>query len=97
MQGAIAQIAALVIQGNAYFRDPEHTPAFPDAHSTLTFCEFVKFVELTPVSKGWSESPYANDPASWLEKLRKSGFHAIRMIYIPGGQNQGGAPDRNHW
>lgn len=33
MQGAIAQIAALVIQGNAYFRDPEHTPAFPEVVS----------------------------------------------------------------
>ena len=94
MQGTIAQIVALVVHGNDYFHDEEQATAFPSAHSTLTFCEFVKFVDLTRYGENWTETPFAQDPASWLEELRKSGVHAIRMTYMPSGQNLGGTTDR---
>lgn len=95
MQGTIAQIVALVVHGNAYFRGAEQQAvAFPSTHSTLTFCEFVKFVSLTRSGESWSETPFAQDPTSWLEELRKSRVSAIRMTYMPSGQNLGGATDR---
>lgn len=94
MQGAVAQIVALVVHGNTYFRGAEHAAAFPSDHSTLTFCEFAKFVGLMRSGENWSETPFAQDPASWLEELRRSGVHAIRMIYLPSGQNLSGATDR---
>jgi hypothetical protein len=94
MQGTIAQIVALVVHGNAYFCGAEQAIAFRSDHSTLTFCEFVKFVGLTRSGENWSETPFAQDPASWLEELRRSGIHAIRMVYMPSGQNMNGATDR---
>lgn len=94
MQGTIAQIVALVVHGNAYLRAPEQAIAFPGDHSTLTFCEFVNFVGLTRSGGNWSETPFAPTPASWLEELRKSGVHAIRMTYMPSGQGQGSTTDR---
>lgn len=94
MQGTIAQIVALVVHGNTYLGGPEQAIAFPGAHSTLTFCEFVKFVGLTRSGDSWNETSFAQDPSSWLQELRKSRVHAIRMIYMPSGQNLGGATDR---
>jgi hypothetical protein len=94
MQGTIAQIVALVVHGNAYLRDSEQAIAFPSDHSTLIFCEFVRFVCLTRSGENWNETPFAQDPASWLEELRRNGVHAVRMIYVPSGQNLSGATDR---
>ncbi|MFT3897697.1 MAG: hypothetical protein QM719_08385 [Thermomonas sp.] len=94
MQGTIAQIVALVVHGNAYLCGADQAIAFSGAHSTLTFCEFVKFVDLTRSGDSWSETPFAQDPSSWLQKLRNNGFRAIRMIYMPNNQNPGGATDR---
>ncbi|MCO5095154.1 MAG: hypothetical protein M9960_08145 [Xanthomonadaceae bacterium] len=94
MQGTIAQIVALVVHGNAYLRSEEQAVAFPSDHSTLTFCELVKFVGLTRSGESWNETPFAQDPVSWLEELRRSEVHAIRMIHMPSGQNLDGATDR---
>jgi hypothetical protein len=94
MQGTIAQIVALVVYGNTYFSSTEQAVAFPSTHSTLVFCEFVKFVDLKRSGESWSETPFASDPASWIEKLHKSGVHAIRITYMPSGENRGGVTDR---
>lgn len=94
MQGTIAQIVALVVHGNTYLSGSDRSEAFPNAHSTLTFCEFVKFVDLKRSGEGWSESPFAADPASWVERLRRDGVNAIRMVYLPSGESRGGATDR---
>ena len=94
MQGTIAQIVALVVHGNAYFGSAEQAIALPSDHSTLAFCEFVKFVGLTRSGENWNETLFAQDPASWLEELRRGRVNAIRMNYMPSGQNLSGATDR---
>lgn len=94
MQTSIAQIVALVVYGNAYFHGEEQAMAFPGTKSTLTFCEFVKFVDLSRSGENSRETPFAQDAASWLQELRKSGVQAIRMTHGPSKQNLGGATDR---
>ncbi|WP_157578413.1 hypothetical protein [Rudaea cellulosilytica] len=94
MQGTIAQIVALVVQGNAYIRSADQAVAFPAAHSTLAFCEFVKFVDLRRSGAGLSETAFAADPASWIEKLRQNEVQSIRMAYMPSGETQTGPTDR---
>lgn len=94
MQGTIAQIVALAIYGNACFSGTGQVVPFPSTHSTLAFCEFVKFVDLTRSSESWSETLFAVDPASWIQKLKSNGVHAARMAYMSSAENRDGATDR---
>jgi len=94
VQGTIAQIVALVVQGNTYLSSSDQAPEFPSVHSTFAFCEFIKFVDLKRSGTGLSETPFAADPASWIEKLRRNEVRAIRMTYKPSGETQTGPTDR---
>lgn len=82
MQGTIAQIVALTLEGNAALRGVasggvEHT------HSTIKFCEFVRFVDLTKTPTGWSERPVADDRSAWFRYLKERGFTSLRLTYGP--------------
>lgn len=90
MQGTIAQVVALVIHGNTYLSLPDTGAAFPESESTLTFCEFVRFVDLKGSMSGQSEMLLAPDPASWLRLQRSLGVYSLRMTYIPSDPPQNG-------
>lgn len=85
---------ALVVHGNAYLQGEGQATAFPATNSTLTFCEFVKFVDLSRSGANSHETAFAQDAASWLQELRKSGVQAIRMTHGPSKQNLVGTTDR---
>lgn len=82
MQGTISQIVALVIQGNAALRG---TPSsgLSDQHSTMVFCEFVRFVDLAKTPTGWSERPVADSPNAWFQYLLERNVTALHMAYGP--------------
>lgn len=84
MQGTIAQIVALVLEGNAALRGIE-SRGLDRAHSTMTFCEFVRFVDLQETPAGWAETPAADDPVAWIDLLRQQDVSALRMTYGPSG------------
>jgi hypothetical protein len=82
MQGTIAQIVALVIEGNAALRGASSS-GLSAQHSTMTFCEFVRFIDLAKTPTGWSERPIADSPNSWFQYLRERKVNALRMVYGP--------------
>src|SRR5690606_33835004 len=82
MQGTIAQIVALVIEGNAALRGALSS-GLSAQHSTMTFCEFVRFVELAKTPTGWSARPVADSPNAWFRYLRERKVNALRMVYGP--------------
>ena len=82
MQGTIAQVVALILEGNASLRGIPSV-GMTQAHSAMTFCEFVRFVDLTKTPAGWSERPVASDPSAWFEYLKQRGFESLRLTYGP--------------
>lgn len=82
MQGTIAQIVALILEGNAALRGIASV-GMKQTHSTMSFCEFVRFVDLTKTPTGWSERPMAADPSAWFEHLEERGFASLRLTYGP--------------
>ncbi|WP_374626443.1 hypothetical protein [Pandoraea sp.] len=82
MQGTIAQIVALVLEGNAVLRDVD-SPGMGMEHSANTFCEFVHFVDLDKTPTGWSERQIAADPTAWFRYLKEHGFIELRMSHGP--------------
>lgn len=90
MQGTIAQIIALTLEGNAALRGIA-SGGVEQAHSTMTFCEFVRFVDLTKTPTGWSERPIADEPSAWFQYLEERGFTSLRLTYGPSNDpNVGG-------
>jgi hypothetical protein len=84
MQGPIAQIIALTLYGNAVIHghNPEIDKFFP-SNSTFTFCEYVKFVDVSEINGTVEEKPFSNNPQDWFEKLKTEGVFAFRLIYGP--------------
>jgi hypothetical protein len=82
MQGTIAQIVALVIEGNAVLRGASSS-GLSAQHSTMMFCEFVRFVDLAKTPTGWSERSVADSPNAWFQYIRGRKVHALRMVYGP--------------
>lgn len=82
MQGTIAQIVALVLEGNAAIRGIDSV-GMDQSHSTMSFCEFVRFADLTKTPTGWSERQVAEDPMGWFRYLKERGFTALRMTHGP--------------
>lgn len=80
MQGTIAQAIALVLEGNAALRGIR-SPGLDSVHSAMTFCEFVRFVDLDKTSTGWSERQVADDPAGWFRYLKERNVSELRMSY----------------
>lgn len=94
MQGTIAHAVALVLEGNAALRGVSST-GLDSGHSTMKFCEFVRFVDLASTPTGWSERTVAEDPAAWFGYLKERGFNELRLSHAPSrGTNPNGAPDR---
>jgi hypothetical protein len=83
MQGTIAQIVALTTHGNAFLGGPSRAASFPRAHSTLQYCEYVRFVDLKPKAGGWEETPYADDASAWFARLRRDEVSGLRLVYLP--------------
>lgn len=82
MQGTVSQIVALVIEGNAALRGVP-SRGLGDHHSTMAFCEYVRFVDLARTSGGWSERPIASSPREWFHYLLDREVTALRMAYGP--------------
>lgn len=80
MQGTIAQVVALVLEGNAVLRGIG-SPGLDSAHSAMKFCEFVRFVDLDKTPKGWSERHVADDPMAWFRYLKDRKVNELRMSY----------------
>ncbi len=83
MQTHMAQAAALAIYGNAFLSGRCGTPENTLAPSTLTFCEYVKFVEVTRRPANRNENPFAQNPADWVCRLKADGVQAIRIAHSP--------------
>lgn len=82
MQGTIAQVVALVLEGNAVLRDV-NSFGMGMEHSANKFCEFVRFVDLAKTPTGWSERQVATDPTAWFQYLKERGFTELRMLHGP--------------
>jgi hypothetical protein len=82
MQGTIAQIIALTLEGNAALRGIA-SGGLEQTHSTMSFCEFVRFVDLTKTPTGWSERLVADEPSTWFQYLKDRGFISLRLTYGP--------------
>lgn len=94
MQGTIAHVVALVLEGNAALRGVS-SAGLDSGHSTMTFCEFVRFVDLASTPTGWSERTVAEDPTAWFGYLKERGFNELRLSHGPSrGTNPNGVPDR---
>lgn len=86
MQGPIAQIIALTLYGNAAVQG--HSQGVEDffpSNSTFTFCEYVKFVDLSNVNGMLKETSFAETPNAWINKIKDDGVSALRLIYGPSG------------
>jgi hypothetical protein len=94
MQGTIAHVVALVLEGNAALRGVS-SPGLGSDHSAMTFCEYVHFADLAGTPTGWSERIVAADPAAWFRYLSERGFNELRLSHGPSrGTNPNGVPDR---
>lgn len=82
MQGTIAHVVALVLEGNAVLRGVESSGLGME-HSANRFCEFVRFVDLDETPAGWSETQVAADPTEWFRQLKEDGFTELRMSRQP--------------
>ncbi len=82
MQGTIAQIIALTLEGNAALRGIASS-GLGQTHSTMSFCEFVRFVDLTRTPTGWPERPVADEPSTWFQYLKDRGVTSLRLMYGP--------------
>lgn len=80
MQGTIAQVVALVLEGNAALRGIRSS-GLGSEHSAMKFCEFVRFADLAKTPTGWSERQVADDPAAWFRYLKERNFSELRMSY----------------
>ena len=83
MQGPIAQAAALTIYGNRRLAGPAPADFWPGA-SVFKFCKEVRFVTLANDRPPFVETPFAADPAKWLEALAGSGVQSLRLHHVPG-------------
>ena len=86
MQTSTAQIAALIIYGNAFLLRPSAVAGFYPGNSTFQHCEYVNFVDLRRDGNQWVEEALASDPPAWFETLRKQGVDTLRMQYGPSGR-----------
>jgi hypothetical protein len=84
VQGTIAQIISLTTYGSAFLMGRPLDGFYPN-NSTFKFCEYVRFVDLERNATKWDELPYAEDPTSWFERLKREDAHAVRMLYVPMG------------
>ena len=80
MQGTIAHVVALVLEGNAALRGVS-SPGLGSGHSAMKFCEFVRFADLAKTPTGWSERLVADDPIAWFDYLKDRGFNELRMSH----------------
>ena len=88
MQGPIAQIVALAVAGNAFLSRQNESTVAQVASSTLTFCEFVKFADLSRSSAGWVETTIAETPDDWLRQLKEDGVEALRISHSSAGDTK---------
>jgi hypothetical protein len=74
MQQSVAQLAALVVHGNAFLQGfSGQTPVDLQAsNSAFRFCEWVRFAD----SEGYLLS---KDVAAWFVELKKSGAHGLTI------------------
>lgn len=82
MQGTIAQIVSLVVEGNAALRKIP-TNGIGEGHTAMTFCEYVRFVDLAKTPNGWSERSVADTPIAWFKYLLDRKVTELRMVYGP--------------
>lgn len=93
MQTAALQVMALVTHGNAFLADVPIGEFYP-AHGIFQFDEYTRFSDLEPGRDGgaWTETPYAEDPNAWFERLLAEKCLGLRAQWIP--SEKGAAEDR---
>ncbi len=82
MNGTIAQLVALVCQGNAFLGGRE----IPDLLATNSSCQFCASITFDGAG-----STRAANPNSWMESLREDGVYGFRLAVT---QRAGPPPDR---
>ena len=94
MQGAIAQIVALTIHGNAFLQHFQNSQGldFQARNSTFKFCEWVRFTDLVSGASNFEERAYTADVHEWFEGLKKDGVCGVKMNY--GASAASRVPDR---
>jgi hypothetical protein len=78
VQGPIAQAAALTIFGNDVLNGVGRDNFWPDS-TVFQFCKTVSFVILSGQPTAPDESLFAEDPASWISKLKDEGTVGLRL------------------
>jgi hypothetical protein len=88
MLTSIAQVAALTIYGNAFLLRASAASGFYPGNSTFQGCEYVNFVDLHGEGNQRVEEPFAGDPLTWFDALRKQGINTLRLQYGSSGRTQ---------
>jgi hypothetical protein len=93
VQGAIAQVVALVTWGNAALglSPLSIDERFYPANTAFRFCESVRFAS-SPRRTSRSRDTYASDPADWFARLKKDDVETLRMSYRPSPTNGTSGP-----
>lgn len=81
MQGTIAQLLSIAAHGNEYLAGRLDESYYPSS-SVFKFCKFVKFVDIQSSGKKWHERVFAEDPITWLKKLKNTDVVQLRVRYI---------------
>lgn len=89
MQHPIAQVIALAAYGIPRLRGSDPAPrGLPADNSTLQFCEHVKFFGLVRGDGAEQLTPYADDPQSWIDRLKQDGAKTLRIHHEPRSRSQ---------
>lgn len=86
MQTAALQVLALVAHGNAALADVSLGDFYPN-HGIFQFDEFTRFVDLDAAADGsFAETPYAEDPNAWFDRLADEGCQGLRAQWTPSSE-----------